>query len=141
MKAGCITAVLVLLAGVAQAQQPVFNPSVVEFAPSPDHAVTLSDGSAVVAGYKVKYLIVGAASPILVNDICKPPIDAATGKIVAGSTCPSGPLFGSPIAANTTYVVRVSVYGAGGESADSAISNPFAFVNPPSPVPEPPVVR
>lgn len=123
--------------------QTVFNPRTLTFTKSVDHSAQLADGSNILTGYRDKTYLKGAAQPLMTVDLCKP-VPAADGTITivtTSSPCPTGGLlFGTPLVVNTTYEVRITAYGPGGESGVSAPSNPFALLGSPQPISGSPVV-
>ena len=101
--------------------QPVSDPRVVEFDPSPDHWTRRDSGQPAVLRYELEMYPLGAASPLLTVDMGKPS-PAQDGKIrydftsaIAGVTWPAG-----------LFEARVSAVGPEG-SAGSDASNPFTF--------------
>jgi hypothetical protein len=135
-----------LFSTIAAAQvegQTVFNPKTVQFNASAEHSSTLTDGTSIVSGYRVKHFLSGAASPLMTVDLCKPvPVNGIITVTTTSSPCPTGGLlFASPLVVNTIYVAKVTAYGPGGESLPSAASNPFALSGAPSAIAGAPIVR
>jgi len=109
--------------GFASAQT-VTNPRIVEFDPSADHSVTLSDGQPAVERYDLEIYMAGATAPFHTVNLGKP-APQADGKIrydfssqVAGWPLPGG-----------IYEARVSAVGPTGVGR-SDVSNPFTFSAP-----------
>lgn len=102
----------------------LINPSTIDITPSADYTALNPDGSPMTTGIRVQYFAQGATSPVMVNDLCKPPLVAGH-VVVTASACSGGLLFGTPLALNTTYVVTATQYGPGGESPRSQVSNLF----------------
>lgn len=103
----------------------LINPSGMDITPSADYTALNPDGSPMTTGIRVQYFQQGATSPVMVNDLCKPPM-AAGHVVVTTSACSGGLLFGTPLALNTIYFVTATQYGPGGESPTrSPVSNLF----------------
>jgi hypothetical protein len=109
MKRLVLVAVLVLMAGAAQAQT-VLNPRSVEFDPSFDHAVVTS--------YVIGYFLPGATEPVQTADLGKPEADPATGKCTVQINT-------QPLGFATGYVARVRAVAGDVIGEWSDLSNPF----------------
>lgn len=122
-----IVAVVLSLGGVdvASAQSYVANPNTVEFIASPDHAITLQDGTILVAKYEFRVFLDGATSPVQVNDLGKP-TPGANGLIAASIV---GVIASMPVDPTNTYRARVAAVSATGAAGESAPSNPFGVVS------------
>src|SRR3954464_15681984 len=70
-----ITMVICALIALPASAQAVVNPTTVEFNPSVDHNITLSDGSAAVQSYKLGLYLIGAAAPFQEFSMGKPAPD------------------------------------------------------------------
>jgi hypothetical protein len=115
-------AITVLLASAVPAfGQPLSDPRIVEFFPSPDHNATLADGSPAVTRYVLEVYQAGATAPFHTVDMGKPAPDAdgvirydfSTG--IGGWPLPGG-----------TYEATVAAAGPSG-SGRSNITNQFTL--------------
>ncbi len=122
--------VVVCCVGAVSAQaQTVYNPTKVIF-DSPDH-------EAMVTSYVIEYWL-PAVDPATGAPVTSGTIDKS---VVTPNQTPPGayqallsaitPLPAVPV--GTTYVARLKAIGAGGESARSSASNPFAYLSAPRP--------
>lgn len=119
MRYGLVVLGLLLSAGIASAQT-VLNPTKVEFAPSADHDIVIG-GTAIVERYEVRHFIVGASSPVQVENLGKPA--PANGIITASITA-------LPFSTSLQYVARVVAIGPTGEGVSDP-SNDYFFVGRP----------
>lgn len=120
--------------GVVYAQDPVINPSVVEFQPSPDHAaMLLGTTTPKVTRYDLELYIQGAAQPFQVTDVGKPNPDAG------GLIRLTNRAWFIGAALDTLCVARMVAVGPSGIGR-SEVSNPFGNAGPPA-APGAPVVR
>ncbi len=117
-----IAAALLLWTSAASAQT-VINPTRLEFAPSPDHSVLLSDGSQKVAGYEARFYLPGAPSPFQAVPLGKP---APVGGLVSVSI--TAVIQALPFGQG--YTCRVVAVGPTGEGV-SGVSNPFEYAGAP----------
>jgi len=117
-----VTVLLWCVCAVPAFSQVVLNPTRVEFAPSADHAVTLPDGTVMVDRYELRHFIVGATSPVQVENLGKP-------SPVSG-VC-SAPITALPFSTSLQYVARVVALGSTGEGVSEA-SNGYFFVGKPA---------
>jgi len=121
----CVLIAIVAFAATAVAQTPaVIDPRIVEFDPSPDHAVNSSDGQPVVTRYELELYVVGGTQPVQVANLGKPAAQS-DGKIRVDFTTLLSPW----PAAGTTYEARVAAIGPNG-TGRSTESNTFAFSSP-----------
>ena len=97
------------------------NPRVVEFDPSADHTLVLSNGQPAVARYDLEISLAGAASPFHTVNLAKPS-PQTDGKIRHDF---SGQVSGWPLPGGT-YEARVSAVGPNG-TGRSDVSNRFTF--------------
>src|SRR5437867_2733822 len=97
------------------------NPTRAQFNASPDHNATTSDGTPIVASYRIEFFLIGASAPFQTNSLGKPTPDG-TNTITVDLT---SILVGWPVI-GTTYVSDVAAVGPGG-STPSALSNTFSF--------------
>lgn len=123
--------VLVLLLAAATAYgQPtsgyVINPTRVQFTPSADHDLVLPDGTAMVTRYEVRVMAAGAAQPVSVLDIGKPPV--AAGEVLQDMTSLIAAL---PFDPRIQYTVIVAAIGPTGEGPSDP-SGPFGHVGRPA---------
>jgi Putative binding domain, N-terminal/Viral BACON domain len=101
--------------------QPVVDPRIAEFNPSPDHSEVVN-GVAVVTRYELEISVVGSsAAPVRVLSLGKPNPDTDGIVRVAIDT-----LLTPPLNVGVTYEARVAAVGPGGRGL-SAPSNPFVF--------------
>jgi hypothetical protein len=114
---------LLVIGALARAQSNVFDPRIVEFAPSVDHAATTTDGQPVVARYDLEFYNIGATQPFQTLDLGKPG-SGADGLVRVDFTTllVAWPLPGTP------YEARVAAVGPGG-AGRSAVSNSFTFTS------------
>jgi hypothetical protein len=130
-----VLAAVVLTSTDLSAQTPVvINPTIIEWDPSPDHGVTLSDGTAILTKYEVRIYMRGATAPFQVHDAGKP----APG--TGGKISVTNPGWLTLSAMNTEGFARVAAIGPAGEGVSDP-SNPFARVSAPGAVPAPVVRR
>jgi len=115
--------ILFLFLASSVSAQTVLNPTKVIFIPSADHNATV-DGVPLVARYELRHFLVGATSPVSVQDLGKPTPDA-------GNQCTV--LFTAlPISSTNKYFAKVAAIGPTGEGVSEA-SNNYFFVGPPAP--------
>jgi Putative binding domain, N-terminal/Viral BACON domain len=101
--------------------QPVVDPRIAEFNPSPDHSEVVN-GVAVVTRYDLEISVVGSsAAPVRVLSLGKPNPDTNGIVRVVIDT-----LLTPPLNVGVTYEARVAAVGPGGRGL-SAPSNPFVF--------------
>lgn len=110
-------AVLVLVAGLANAQTLKVNPTIVEFQASADHNATNIDGTAIVTGYTLRIFLEGATDPFSNQSLGKP-------TPVAGLISVTNSALFAGLATGLRYTARVVAVGPTGEGV-SALSNPF----------------
>lgn len=121
-----LTAVLLVVsAAVPVSAQTVADPTTVEFAPSADHAVTLSDGTPMLQSYRLSIYQAGTAQAVQVAALGKP-APQPDGLIRVAFLS----LLSPPLASGVTYEARVEAVGPGGVTP-SALTNTFTF-SPPS---------
>jgi len=114
-----LSTTVLCLAAPASAQS-IVDAQRVEFAPSPDHNATNSDGSAVVQSYALSVSVSGGAA-YATADLGKPAPD--TDGLIRVNF--SG-LLSAPLQVGVTYTATVAAVGPGG-SAPSTVSNTFAL--------------
>ncbi len=105
--------------------QTVTNPRILNFAPSSDHNAILSDGSAKVSRYDLRFYYQGATQPFQTNSLGK----AAPGADGLIHLNLARTVTAWPLNVGTTFEASVSAVGPGG-TAESARSNPFTFSSP-----------
>src|SRR5262245_233100 len=113
------TVTLASAGSVSALAQPVVDPTIAEFEPSPDHAITTPEGAPWVSSYLLQFFPVGSSTPSHSIDIGKPaPGPDGLIRFEFASRLPS------PLVPGTIYEARVSAVGPGGSTA-SQPSNPF----------------
>lgn len=105
--------------------QTVINPRLVEFTPSLDHDIMLSDGTPKVDHYEIQWFASGASAPVSSGDLKKP---APANGIISVDIRTL--LIGIPFGNN--YTAKVAAIGPTGSGVSNP-SNPFDFVSPPAP--------
>jgi hypothetical protein len=118
-----LTWILVVLAAPAFAQGPTLKS--VTFPASPDHNLTLSDGTVVLTRYELVLVKSGSTTPLATVDLGKPTPDATT-KLIALTNVPLPVVLPS-----ADYVGRLAAVGPGGRSTD-VVSPPFPKAGPPA---------
>lgn len=120
-----ILGALILAAAPASAQTVILQTSSsIEFTASPDHATSFA-GTPIVTAYKVVYCQLAAPTNCLpAQDLGKPTPDAS-------SVIRLTNVFGV-ISKNTEYTAKVFATGPGGDSPQTAASNPFGATGPPA---------
>jgi len=113
MKRIVLVLVALLAFAVSASAQTITNPRTVEFVvTATSHAVTTS--------YELRHFLVGAASPVQVQNLALPTPDA-TGKIVASITA-------LPISLTNVYIAKVAAVGTAGEAVSAASAETYSFV-------------
>lgn len=126
MKNCLVTVALLLLIPNIASTQNVINPKTLSFTASPDHSVTLSDGSPKVTRYEARWYAQGALEPQWSDDLGKP---IPTNGLVAIDV--STRIVSLPVGAG--YTCRVVAIGPTGEGV-SLPSNPFEYASKPGAV-------
>jgi hypothetical protein len=104
--------------------QPAIDPNKVEFAPSPSHSATSTDGTPLVQHYELGVYLSGATLPLRVVPLGKPaPGPDGLIRVDLTSVFAGWPVPGA------LYVADVAAVGPDG-AARSAISNTFSFSAP-----------
>jgi hypothetical protein len=102
-----------VLAPIAVSGQTITNPRTVEFVvTAASHTMTTT--------YELRHFLVGATSPVQVQNLDKPTPDAA-GKIIA-------PITALPISLTNVYIARVAAVGTAGEAVSAASAETYSFV-------------
>jgi hypothetical protein len=102
-----------VLAPIAASGQTITNPRTVEYVvTTASHTVTTT--------YELRHFLVGASSPVQVQNLGKPTPDAA-GKITA-------PITALPISLTNVYIARVAAVGTAGEAVSAASAETYSFV-------------
>lgn len=120
---------------MAQAQVTILTANTVEFTPSPDHAATRLDGSAVVTSYELNAVAVNSQGAIAITvNLGKPsPVNGKIGPIAVTQL--------TTITPNLAYTATVTAIGPDGRGV-SPSSDPFGRAIPAAPAaPGKPVVR
>ncbi len=116
---------ITFLAAVAPVSaQTIVNPTAATFRASASHSATYSDGTPVVNHYEMDFYLSGASAPIQSVSIGKPTPDG-TGTIYVSLAS----LFGTPLAAGSTYTADVAAVGPGGRGTSSISPDSFAFTS------------
>src|SRR5262245_2445905 len=118
-----LVVVTLTVAAARDAVAQTVNPTTVEFNPSADHDVTLSNGMPAVSRYDLEFYIPGAASPFQVNSLGKPTPAGGVIRLLLSSVLTAFP---SP---GIVYESTVTAVGPGG-SGRSTRSNTFIFTSP-----------
>jgi phage tail protein X len=116
----CLLASFVVGCASSALAQPVVDPRIAEFNPSPDHSEVV-DGVAVVTRYELEISVVGSSTPVRVLSLGKPnPETDGIIRVVIET------LLTPPLNVGVTYEARVAAVGPGGRGR-SAPSNQFVF--------------
>lgn len=122
-----LAALALLIGPTTVFAQTVYDPTIAEFRPSPEHSATSSDGTPVLSHYLLEIFPVGSSQAAFSISLGKPSPES-DGLIRVSFV----PLLGKPLVAGTNYNARVSAVGPGGKSASQA-SNVFAASGPCAP--------